>query len=192
MENITVKKVVINYNKELLDSIDNKCQKKHNILDTIVTIAAIPIILYLGYYIRYIRDIINKNATTEMFTYIIVLIIGVLLIIFDILIDDLLDVPKRNNKLYRINKILYHASLNKINDASFRKIDGKWYCNSADMQDTISFFCNYCEYPIYVALEDILNYELNDFTDKIEIPDQWDSLSISVNEKTQKIDVLFT
>ena len=30
------------------------------------------------------------------------------------------------------------------------------------------------------------------FTDKIEIPDQWDSLSISVNEKTQKIDVLFT
>ena len=125
MENITAKKVVINYNKELLDSIDNKCQKKHNILDTIVTIAAIPIILYLGYYIRYIRDIINKNATTEMFTYIVVLIIGVLLIIFDILIDDLLDVPKRNNKLYRINKILYHASLNKINDASFRKIDGK-------------------------------------------------------------------
>lgn len=68
MENITAKKVVINYNKELLDSIDNKCQKKHNILDTIVTIAAIPIILYLGYYIRYIRDIINKNAPTEMFT----------------------------------------------------------------------------------------------------------------------------
>lgn len=28
MENITAKKVVINYNKELLDSIDNKCQKK--------------------------------------------------------------------------------------------------------------------------------------------------------------------
>lgn len=36
MENITAKKVVINYNKELLDSIDNKCQKKHKILDTIV------------------------------------------------------------------------------------------------------------------------------------------------------------
>lgn len=189
MENITAKKVVINYNKELLDSIDNKCQKKHKILDTIVTIAAIPIILYLGYYICYIY---NKNAPTEMFTCIVFLIIAVLLIIFDILIENLLDVPKRNNKLYCINKILYHASLNKINEASFRKIDGKWYCNSADIQDTISFFCDYCEYPIYVALEDILNYELNDFTDKIEIPDQWDSLSISVNEKTQKIDVLFT
>lgn len=190
MENITAKKVVINYNKELLDSIDNKCQKKHKILDTIVTIAAIPIFLYLGYYCVY--HIINKNAPTEMFTCIIVLIIAVSLIIFDTSIDNLLDVPKRNNKLYRINKILYHASLNKINEASFRKIDGKWYCNSADIQDTISFFCDYCGYPIYVALEDILNYGLNDFTDKIEIPDQWDSLSISVNEKTQKIDVLFT
>ena len=190
MENITVKKVVINYNKELLDSIDNKCQKKHKILDTIVTIAAIPIILYLGYYILYY--IYNKNVPTKMFTYIVVLIIAVSLIIFDS-IDNLLDVPKRNNKLYRINKILYHVSLNKINEASFRKIDGKWYCNSADIQDTISFFYDiYCEYPIYVALEDILNYGLNDFTDKIEIPDQWDSLSISVNEKTQKIDVLFT
>lgn len=192
MENITAKKVVINYNKELLDSIDNKCQKKHKILDAIVTIAAIPIILYLGYYIRYIRDIINKNAPTEMFTYIIVLIIAVSLIIFDTSIDNLIDVPKRDNKLYRINKILYHMSLDKIDETSFRKIDGKWYCNSADMQDTISFFCDYCRYPIYVALEDILNYGLNDFTDKIEIPDQWDSLSISVNEKTQKIDVLFT
>lgn len=127
-----------------------------------------------------------------MYTCIIVLIIAVSLIIFDTSIDNLIDVPKRDNKLYRINKILYHMSLDKIDEASFRKIDGKWYCNSADMQDTISFFCNYCEYPIYVALEDILNYELNDFTDKIEIPDQWDSLSISVNEKTQKIDVLFT
>lgn len=64
MENITAKKVVINYNKELLDSIDNKCQKKHKILDTIVTIAAIPIFLYLGYYCVY--HIINKNAPTEL------------------------------------------------------------------------------------------------------------------------------
>lgn len=190
MENITAKKVVINYNKELLGSIDNKCQKKHKILDTIVTIAAFPIFLYLGYYCVY--HIINKNAPTEMFTCIIVLIIAVSLIIFDTSIDNLIDVPKRDNKLYRINKILYHMSLDKIDETSFRKIDGKWYCNSADMQDTISFFCDYCGYPIYVALEDILNYGLNDFTDKIEIPDQWDSLSISVNEKTQKIDVLFT
>ena len=189
MENITAKKVVINYNKELLDSIDNECQKKHKILDAIFTIAIIPIFLYLGYYLCYIY---NKNAPTEMFTCIIVLIIAVLLIIFDTAIENLLDVPKRNNKLYRINKILYHMSLDKIDEVSFRKINGKWYCNSADMQDTISFFCNYCEYPIYVALEDILNYGLNDFTDKIEIPDQWDSLSISVNEKTQKIDVIFT
>lgn len=191
MENITVKKVVINYNKELLDSIDNECQKKHKILDTIFTIAIIPIILYLGYYLFYIY---NKNAPTEMFTYIVVLIIAVLLIIFDIAIDNLLDVPKRNNKLYRINEILYHMNLDKdkIDETSFRKIDGKWYCNSVDIQDTISFFCNYCEYPIYVALEDILNYGLRDVTDKIEIPDQWDSLSISANEKTQKIDVIFT
>lgn len=190
MENTTAKKVVINYNKELLDSIDNECQKKHNILDTIITIAAIPIILYLGYYcVSYFN---NENATTEMFTCIIVLIIAVSLIIFDIAIDNLLDVPKRNNKLYRINEILYHMKLDKIDETSFRKIDGKWYCNSADMQDTISFFCNYCEYPIYVALEDILNYGLRDVTDKIEIPDQWDSLSISANEKTQKIDVIFT
>lgn len=188
MENITAKKVVINYNKELLDSIDNECQKKHKILDTIITIAAIPIILYLGYslYCFY-----KENIYPGILTYI-VLIVEVLWIIFDISIDNLLDVPKRNNKLYRINKILYHMSLDKIDEISFRKIDGKWYCNSADMQDTISFFCNYCEYPIYVALEDILNYGLNDFTDKIEIPDQWDSLSISANEKTQKIDVIFT
>lgn len=189
MENITAKKVVINYNKELLDSIDNECQKKHKILDTITTIAAIPIILYLGYYICYIY---NKNVPTERFTYIVVLIIAVLLIIFNIAIDNLLDVPKRNNKLYRINEILYRMKLDKIDETSFQKIDGKWYCNSADMQDTISFFCNYCEYPIYVALEDILNYGLRDFTDKIEIPDHWDILSISVNEETQKIDVIFT
>lgn len=138
MENITAKKVVINYNKELLGSIDNKCQKKHKILDTIVTIAAIPIFLYLGYYCVY--HIINKNVPTEMFTCIIVLIIAVSLIIFDTSIDNLIDVPKRDNKLYRINKILYHMSLDKIDETSFRKIDGKWYCNSADMQDTISFF----------------------------------------------------
>lgn len=187
MENITAKKVVINYNKELLDSIDNECQKKHKVENIVFTIIEIPILLCLGYALFYY---IKKNTFLNIFY--VAGFLEIVLFLFGYFLDNLLDMPKRNNKLYRINKILYHTSLDKIDETSFRKIDGKWYCNSADMQDTISFFCNYCEYPIYVALEDILNYGLRDFTDKIEIPDQWDCLSISANEKTQKIDVLFT